>query len=554
MRVVLLIVCPVVCPQGALAQQDLSGPIRVLFDACDTQDMPGGFAAAVIKDGRVLFEGAYGFANSEHEVPFTTRTVTDMASVAKQFTGFAVATLIRQGKLGLDDDVRRYVPEVPDFGDTITVRHLLYHTSGIRDWVGLVKISGRYDEDVITDDFLMRLVRNQQDLNFRPGERFQYSNTGYFLLARIVSRVTGQPFAEWMSANVFRPLGMNDTRVGADYGAIVSHRASPYRRDGNGDLRSSTSNLEAYGSSSLFSTLEDMVKWVANIETRSLGGPDVWDMMLQSGVLNDGETVGYGFGIRINDTRGVATIGHGGSWAGYLSQVTYYPDLHLAYVLMANRDPSGVYLDNDLLRLFVPDTSGGPGGQRTSPVQRTQVEVDPGLLGEYAGTYEFFDNVVTIEARSDHLLVRLPWETVEFYPESENEFFRKDFDVRLAFLRDEEGRVDRLVYYFRGSPNPAFRRLPWDVSGYPDVEEVLGEYESPELRTRYTVITRDDRLILWHLQNEEVALLRLDRDRYLGNAWWCEEIEILRDEHDQVTGFTLTADGGNIQHLRFVRR
>jgi CubicO group peptidase (beta-lactamase class C family) len=550
---VLLLVCPAVFPGEALAQQDQSSRIRALFDACDRPDTPGGFAAAVIRDGRVLFEGAYGFSNSEHEVPFTTHTVSDLASVAKQFTGFAVATLTQEGKLGLDDDIRRYLPDLPDFGDTITVRHLIYHTSGIRDWVGLVKISGRYDEDVITDDFLMRLLMNQQELNFRPGERFQYSNTGYFLLAKIVSRVTGQPFSEWMRINVFVPLGMTNTQFCDDHRAIIPGRASSYRKGSNGDLQNNTSNLEAYGSSSLFSTLADMVKWVSNYETRSLGGPEVWDVMLQRGVLNDGETVNYGFGISINDDRGVASVGHGGSWGGHLSQVTYYPELRLAYVLMANRDPSGVYVDDDLLRLFLPNMSNQEQAQPAGSIQRTQVEIDPDLLNEYAGTYKFFDNVVRIEARSDHLLVRLPWEAVEFYPESGNKFFRKDFDAQFEFFRGEGSAVDRLVYYFRGSANPPFRKLDWRVSEQSDLADLLGEYYSPELRTCYRLTVSDDRLVMWHLHNEEVGLLRLDRDRYLGDRWWCEEINIVRDENDQITGFTLTADGGNIQRLLFLK-
>ncbi len=528
--------------------------IESLYDSCYDPSVPGGFAAAVIKDGQVLFRGAYGFADSEHEVPFTTRTVSDLASVAKQFTGLAVAMLIQEGKLNPDDDIRRYLPEVPDFGDTITIRQLLYHTSGIRDWVGLVKISGRYMEDVITDDFLMKLVLNQQDLNFKPGEQFQYSNTGYFLLATIVSRVTKQPFSEWMRHNVFLPLNMNNTQFGHDYRTIIPHRANSYIEDSNGDLQNSTSNLEAYGSSSLFSTLDDMVKWVVNYETKSIGGPAVWDMILQKGTLNNGETIDYGFGISINDNSDMSSFSHGGSWGGYLSQVTYYPGLRLGYVLMTNRDPSGVYVDDELVRLFLPDTSGAVTEEPGEIAQRIQTAIDPHLLEEYAGTYEFFGSVVTIEARNDYLLVRFPWQTTEFYPESENKFFRKDFDAQFEFLRNEEGSVDRLVYYFQGYPNPPFGKLDWDVSGYSDLEEVLGEYESPELRTRYKVMTRDNRLILWHLQNEEVGLLRLDRDHYLGNRWWCEEIEILRDENDSILGFTLAADGGNIQNLLFIKK
>ncbi|UCD36752.1 MAG: serine hydrolase [Fidelibacterota bacterium] len=528
--------------------------IESLFDNCYDPSLPGGFAVAVIKDGQVVFKDAYGFANNEHEVPFTTHTVSDLASVAKQFTGLAVAMLIQEGKLSPDDDIRRYLPEIPDFGDPITVRHLLYHTSGIRDWVGLVKISGRYMEDVITDDFLMRLVLNQRELNFRPGERIRYSNTGYFLLATIVSRVAEQPFSEWMRHNVFLPLNMSNTQIGYDHRTIIPHRASSYGKDSKGDLRNNTSNLEAYGSSSLFSTLDDMVRWVVNYETRSIGGHDAWDMMLQKGALNSGEAIDYGFGISIHNNGSVLSFGHGGSWGGYLSQVTYYPELRLGYVLMTNRDPSGVYVDDELVRLFLPDTSGAVTEEPAGTPQRMRVAVDARLLDEYAGSYEFFDKVVVIQAGGDHLLVHLPWEAVEFYAESDNKFFRQDFDAQFEFFRNDEGHVDRLVYHFRGSPNPPFRRLDEDVSGQSEVAEVLGEYESPELRTRYKVMIKDKRLILWHLQNEEIGLLRLDRDHYLGNKWWCEEIEILRDEDDKVTGFTLTADGGNIQNLLFVKQ
>jgi len=165
-----------------------------LFKACDKPDIPGGFAAAVIKNGTVIFKKAYGYANFENKIPFTTTTVVDYASIAKQFTGFAIARLIQEGKLHLDDDIRAYLPEVPEFGSMITIDHLLHHTSGIRDWVGLVKISGKYENDVITQDFLMKLMKNQKDLNFKPGEKNQYSNMGYFLLAKIVSRVTGKSF------------------------------------------------------------------------------------------------------------------------------------------------------------------------------------------------------------------------------------------------------------------------------------------------------------------------------------------------------------------------
>jgi len=227
----LFIVCLFGVPKSAFSQEDIYDQVESLFNVCDKPELPGGFAAALIKDGQVIFKKAYGYANYENKIPFTSSTVMDYASVAKQFTGLAIAQLIKEGKLRLNDDIRLYLPDVPEFGDTITIAHLLYHSSGIRDWVGLVKISGRYMEDVITDEFIMKLVMNQKELNFRSGEKFQYSNTGYFLLANIVSKITGKSFREWTRKNIFRPLQMNDTHFSDDYSEIIMNKADSYKRD-----------------------------------------------------------------------------------------------------------------------------------------------------------------------------------------------------------------------------------------------------------------------------------------------------------------------------------
>jgi CubicO group peptidase (beta-lactamase class C family) len=380
-RILLLFLCLAVPPDPSLAGGDISGPIESLFESCDNPEIPGGFAAAVIHNGEVVFKKGYGSANNEHNIPFTTRTVADYASVAKQFTGFAIATLAAQGRLNLDEDVRTYIPDVPEFGDTITVRHLVHHTSGLRDWLGLVKISGRYDEDVITEEFIMKLVEHQRELNFRPGEQYQYSNTGYFLLARIVSLVTGQPFPEWMRDNVFAPLGMYDTRFVGDHRELIPGRAASYVRDDYGTYAGNTSNLESCGSSSLFSTIDDMIKWVVNFETRGLGSDAVWETMLRPGVLNNGEETSYGFGLSLGEKSGSASFGHGGSWGGYLCTVTHVPDLGLSYILIFNRDPGGAYVEDDLVDLFVP--AGQVAGQQ-KPLRTPVNIVAPAQRGRSA--------------------------------------------------------------------------------------------------------------------------------------------------------------------------
>lgn len=528
--------------------------IKALFDACDKPDTPGGFAAAIVKDGKVAFKNAYGYADFENKVPFTTSTVADYASMAKQFTGFAVAQLIKAGKLRLNDDIRVHLPEVPDFGDTITIGHLIYHTSGIRDWVGLVKISGRYMEDVITDDFIMKLVKNQKDLNFRPGEKFQYSNTGYFLLANIISRITGKSFREWTQENVFKPLQMKDTHFSDDHREIILNRADSYKQDIEGNYVNTSSHLEAYGSSSLFSTLDDMIKWVQNFGRNKFVGEDVWEIMLKRGILNDRKEIDYGFGIDLSNRYGYKSYGHGGSWGGYLSQVTFYPEISLASILITNRDPSGVYVDKDLLQLFL-DKKEEASDKNKEIVNRTEVEIDPKLLQEYDGAYKLKDRIINAEKVADHLVIHFPWgESVRVYPESNERFFVKDANMAFSFLRDKNGKVDRLIYRFKGKDNPPFRKLESDVSKYSDITGLCGDYTSRELQTTYTVKIQDGRLIIAHLHNEDVRLTQIDKDHYIGDQWWFVDLRLIRDENDRVTGFKLNADSNNIQNLLFTKK
>ena len=552
---ILSIICLVVFPELIYSQDDSSNQIKSLFDACDTPDFPGGFAAAVVKDGKIVFKKGYGYANYEHKIPFTTSTVADYASVAKQFTGFAVAMLINKGKLDLKDDIRRYLPEVPDFGEKITISHLLYHTSGIRDWVGLVKISGRYKGDVITDDFIMKLVQNQKDLNFKSGENFQYSNTGYFLLARIVSSITKRSFRAWTQENIFEPLQMNDTHFCDDYRDIILNRASSYKRNEMGYFVNNPSHLESYGSSSLFSTIEDITKWVVNFKTKKRGGQDIWDMMFKKGFLNNNKEINYGFGFSINENRGLVHYIHGGSWGGYLSQVSYYPEMDLAYILISNRDPSGVGVDEDILNVLLGKKLKIEDDTKEKVKQRIEVEIDPDLLQDYIGTYKWFENsTFEIGRTKTHLVVHFPWgDDVIVYPESLNKFFRKDFDVQFTFLRDEHGKVNRLIYRFLGEDNLPFKKLDSDVSGYLDVTAFLGDYYSHELQVTYKVKIENNRLIVENLQNEDVMLLQIDKDNYLGDKWWFTKIRLIRNQNNQVKEFEVNADSNNIQKLSFVK-
>jgi CubicO group peptidase (beta-lactamase class C family) len=540
-------------PWFGLSQNNRYDQINTLYEGCTKPDMPGGFAIAVIKDGEVVFKKGFGYANYEHKIPFTPNTVADFASVAKQFTGFSVAVLVKKRKLDLNDDIRIYLPDLPDFNYKITIRDLLYHTSGIRDWVGLAKISGRYKEDVITDDFIMKLVKNQKDLNFKPCEKFQYSNTGYFLLAKIISGVTGKSFREWTQENIFTPLQMDNTHFSDDYREIIFNRASPYRKNDGGHYVNNSSNLESYGSSSLFSTLDDMTKWVLNFEKKKIGGDELWNMVLKGGTVNNVETK-YGFGISLNINRGHENFGHGGSWGGYLCQLSYFPAENFGYILISNRDPSGVYVEEKLYDIFLGKKVKKESKPNSETKPRAEVEIDNNILKDFEGDYLFRDFIIRAEKKGNQLVIHFPWESgVKVYPESDEKFFRKDFDVQFSFLRDQNGKVNRMIYHYCGSDNPPSRKLEYDASKCIDVNTFCGDYYCPELQTSYEVNIKNKRLIVEHLQNEVVSLIQIDKDTYLGDKWWFKNVNVLRDDKSRIEGFKLNADNNNIQNLIFKR-
>ena len=302
----------------AMAWQDPPPAARVdaVFKDYDSATSPG-CAVAVFQGDKILYKRAYGMANLDHDVRLSTSSVFHVASVSKQFTAAAILLLAQDGKLGLDDDIRKHVPELPDFGTTITIRQLANHTSGIRDQWDLLGLAGwRYSRDLITDDDVLELLARQKDLNFPPGTRHMYSNSGYTLLAVIVSRVSGKSFRDFTTERIFAPLGMTSTHFRDAFTEIVKNQAYGYAPFGQ-TFRLSTTNFDTAGATSLLTTVEDMAKWYANFDTGTVGGDKLLGGLLDRGVLKDGTRIDYAFGMTHGTYRGAATIGHGGADAGY---------------------------------------------------------------------------------------------------------------------------------------------------------------------------------------------------------------------------------------------
>jgi len=338
--VTLLVALPSIASAQARTPSPSDSLVRAIdkvFDAWRDTHGPG-CAVGVSRDGRTIVERGYGMANLETGTPIEPASIFHVASVSKQFTAAAIMLLARDGKLSVDDDIRKYLPEMPDYGTPITIRHLLTHTSGLRDQWSLIGLArGRFEEDRITEADVMDIVPRQKALNFTPGAEYVYSNTGFTLLGVIVKRVSGQSLKDFAAARIFTPLGMSHTHFHDDYTMIVPGRTSAYERTEDGRAwRVGIPNFDVYGATSLFTTVGDLLKWEANLDAPVVGDAATFARMEAVTPLTGGDTSSYGFGLVVGKYRGAKVIEHNGADAGYRAYVGRFPELGTAIAIECN--------------------------------------------------------------------------------------------------------------------------------------------------------------------------------------------------------------------------
>jgi len=329
-----------VFPWPLLAQSTVPDSVAKKIDAVFaryTSDSPG-CAMGVFQNGQVAFAKGYGLANIEYGVPLTPKTPMIMGSVSKQFTAAAIALLVEQGRISLDDDVHKYVPELADYGKKITIDHLVHHTSGVRDWWALVDAAGMRPDDGYTVADVLALASRQKGLNFEPGAEYNYSNTGYILLGIIVQRATGKTLRQFAAEQIFGPLGMSISHFHDDHNEPVKGRAFAYSPIASkpGAWTINVWNNDIVGQGGLMTTVEDLQKWDENFYTGKVGGKGFLARQLQQGKLNDGRVLSYGFGLQVGTYRGLQMVEHSGSTGGYRTDIARFPSQHTSVVTMCN--------------------------------------------------------------------------------------------------------------------------------------------------------------------------------------------------------------------------
>src|SRR5215216_5980152 len=307
-----------------------------IFAMWDKPDSPG-CALAIIKDGQIIYKRGYGMANLEHNIPIASTTIFDTGSVSKQFTAMSVLLLAEQGRLSLDDDIRKYMPEIPQYESRITIRHLIQHTSGLRDYLTLMALRGERDDDFYVDGEVVDLIARQKRLNFKPGDQWLYSNSGYFLLSQIVKRASGKSLRMYADENIFKPLGMKNTHFNDDHTEIVKGRATGYA-PGPAGFRISISPLDMVGDGNVVTNVEDLFLWDQNFYHNKLGkgGQDLINQAQTTGILNSGKKHDYAAGLVITAYKGVREVSHGGAFVGYRAGTVRFPDQQFSVACQCN--------------------------------------------------------------------------------------------------------------------------------------------------------------------------------------------------------------------------
>ena len=426
-----------------------------IFAPVSSRQGPG-CAVGVAQNGGLTFSRGYGMADLEHDTPITPDTRFYLASLSKQFTAMSIVLLAQDHRLSLDDSLRKWVPEVPNFGATITLRQLLHHTSGLRDYFTLLAVSGWPSDGQLTERQLLALVARQKSLNFQPGDEFLYSNTGYALLAIVVKRASGQSLRDFAEARIFKPLGMTHTVFRDDHTTLIPQRALGYQAAASG-FRLSQPQFDVVGDGGAYSTVEDLAKWDENFTTGRVGGKSGILEMERAGQLNDGQPISYALGLTIGELHGLKTYSHGGAYGGYRTELLRIPQKRLSVITLCNTASASSTLAEQVSRVFLgvaaektnvmamdlPPFSLMAFGTAAQPSDSSGARQRNDRLALLAGRYysDELDLPVTVAAREGVLVLTRPRaDELRFVPLAEDLFTNSD-QMLLRVVHDSSGAI-----------------------------------------------------------------------------------------------------------------
>lgn len=515
-----------------------------------------------MRNGRVAHAQGYGLADIERGVPITPGSVFDIASTSKQFAASAVILLELDGKLSLADDVRKYVPELPDYGKPITIDHLLRHTSGLRDYTALLSLAGLEVQQVATDEQALAIIARQRQLNFPTGSRYEYSNSGYFLLSVIVERVSGKSLRQFAHERIFEPLGMSTARFRDDHAEIIPMRAMGYTADadaasGTVRFKNALSNWQQTGDGALHLSLEDLFKWDENFYQPGIGSGALVERLTQPGTLDDGGKIPYARGLFVDEYRGVLRVHHAGNWVGYNAMLARFPEQHTSVAILCNFEGTEASaLAEKIADIVLAEVLTSPvaasAGKTPPPKNSAGKPVSRQcLLGRYF--IEKTQTAVVVLEQQGALILQLGALSLPLSATGATSFEVPGFPVKVDFtLRGNEPASDLQLGIGNDDVMTATRFTPV-VPGSEELQGYIGAFYSPELDVTWRLVIEAGKLSIRDQKRKfESKIQSLDpamRDAFSSPSGF---LRFTRDDSGQVDGFNLSAS--RMRAIRFERR
>jgi CubicO group peptidase (beta-lactamase class C family) len=546
MRLALLAVATIAAPVAA--QQVAIPAVDSIFANVSVPGSPG-CALGVYRDGQIAYARGYGLANLELGVPITPSSVFDIGSTSKQFTAASLVLLSLDGKLSLDDDVRKWIPELPDYGRPITIRHILHHTSGIRDYIGLMVLAGADIDDVTSEAEALDVIVRQKALNFSTGSEYLYSNSGFFLAGIIVKRASGKSLKQFATERIFQPLGMTHTWYRDDHTEWVPLRTTAYSPKDGGGFVIDMSNWEQVGDGAVVTTVEDLLKWDNNFYQPQVGGQKLLDELQSTVPLTSGKPNDYALGLMLGRYRGAPSVSHGGAWGGYRAELFRIPSLHFSAAVLCNV-PTGApgAAARRVADVLVGDRLA-PLAARPAKVEPTRpaVTLDSAKLAAWEGTFSGPDGAVrTLKVEGGKLMLNGWGGSYPLFPVDATHMLLTAFGDPLSYeLRRNPG--GRQLAETEGDETVALRELTLVKITPALLREYPGKYYGSEINTTITVSARGDTLIFERPNSAPIVMIPLERDHFSADRF---SVQFAR-KAGRVTGFVL--DMGRTRALQFSR-
>ncbi|MGD1890372.1 MAG: serine hydrolase domain-containing protein [Cyclobacteriaceae bacterium] len=519
--------------------------IDSLFIGWNQPNHPGG-VVGIQQKGKTVFHKAYGLASLEYLVPNTTGTMFNTASVSKQFTAMGIVLLHQEGKLSVDDDIRKYIPELPDFGSTITIRHMLHHTSGLRSLHALLGLAGWRGDDLRTNEDLYRLMEQQQDLNFTPGDEYLYCNTGFMYMAKIIETVTKEKFTDWMQQSIFAPLGMMDTYVEDQYNRVVTQNATSYHGSADEGFTRAVEYWDYVGSGNMHSTARDLLTWMSNFANPSPGWEEHFTMLQTLDNFNDGTPNPYAFGVNIGSFYEQRLVTHGGSIGGFRSNVITFPDKELSIVILTNFSSANPgQKTRAIAGILLGSEESAPSADSSVETIQLSKKALTKFEGDYWNNREKYTRRVYL--KEDTLrYARSKNNESALLPISKNEFLMlgASSDLRVHF-EEAKGTMNMSVATQNESPS-SFYRYEATESNSDELTNYTGTFYSPELETSYRIVLNGDELAAHHTRHGKLPMKRVKKD-VLEGEWPLSIVEYQRDDNGNIEGIQVS--NGRVRNL-----